>query len=162
MVVAEHAQGTRIQQEVLPRDGGQSEPARREYAQHMSMREQGDVTRYRTRTGDHPIRPGTYLHRRLAARAAVPKNQPARRLLTVPGRQSLVFAVVPLDEVGINYSHVAEARQFAGVPCPLQRADENERECLPGQYRLHQPCKSTAVVGQWDVCRARVLAAQAP
>ena len=42
-VVAEHAQGARIQQEVLPGARGQPEPARREDAQHVAVREQRDV-----------------------------------------------------------------------------------------------------------------------
>ena len=117
----------------------------------------------RARPGDHPIHPRAHLLRRLAARASIPEDQPVRRRLAdLLGRQSLVLAVVPLDQVGLDDGRVAEARQLAGLPCPLQRADENERERLLGQHGPHPLGESTPVVGQRDVGRARVLPAQAP
>ena len=67
---------------------GQPDPARHKHAQHVSMREQRDIAVDRTRSGYHPIHPCTHLLRRLAARASIPEDQPARRdLMDLLGRQ---------------------------------------------------------------------------
>ena len=57
-------------------------------------------------------------------------NQPGATLLDLLGRQSLVFAVVPLDQVGVDDGLIAQARQFAGLSCPLHRAAENKPKCF--------------------------------
>lgn len=68
----------------------------------MAMREQRDIARGGTRPGDHPVYPRTHLLRRLAARASVSEDQPARRgLVDLPGCQTLVLAVVPTSWRGL-------------------------------------------------------------
>src|SRR5262249_60050332 len=53
-VVAEDTQGTRIQQKMLAAARGQPDPARREHAQHMSVRDSREDAVDRARAGDHP------------------------------------------------------------------------------------------------------------
>src|SRR5262249_21044401 len=117
----------------------------------------------RARPGDHPVHTRTHLFRRLTARASIPEDLPARRgLVDLLGRQSLVLAIVPLDQVGVDHGLIAEASQLAGLSCPLHRTAENELERIPGEYRPHPLCKSPAVVGQRDVRHACVLPGKAP
>jgi hypothetical protein len=112
---------------------------------------------------DHPVHTRTHLFRRLAARASIPEDQPARRNLTdLLRRQSLVLTVVPLDQVGVDHCLIAEAGQLAGLSCPLHRAADNKPKRIPGEYRPHLLCKPTAVVGQRNVRRPCVLPGKAP
>src|SRR5262249_37479738 len=70
--------------------------------------------------------------------------------------------IIPFDQVGVDDGHIAEAGQLAGLSGPLHRAAENELERIPGEYRPHPLRKPTAVVGQRDVRRPRVLPGKAP
>ena len=111
MIVAEDAQGARIQQKMLTATCRQPNPARRQHAQHVSVREQRDVAVDGAGPGYHPIDPGAHLLGRLAARASVPEDQPVRRdLVDLLRRQSLVHPVVPLDQVGVNDRLITEPR----------------------------------------------------
>ncbi len=56
----------------------------------------------------------------------------------------------------------AEARALAGLSRPLQRADENELECLFGEHGPHLLGETAPVVCQREVCHARMLPAQTP
>src|SRR5262245_25388374 len=110
---------------MLAASRGQSDPTRYEHAQHMSMREQNDVAVDRARAGYHPVHPRPDLLWRLAARASIRENQPARGdLVDLLRRQSLVLAIVPFDQVGVDDSLIAEARQLAGLSRPPHRAAE--------------------------------------
>src|SRR5262252_5245788 len=103
----------------------------------MPVREQCDVTLSRARSGDDPIRSDTHLLRRLTARTAVAKNQPARPgLVDLCRGQPLIFAVIPLGQVGVVDGLVAEARQFASLTRALHGAAEDERKYLSGEHRL--------------------------
>ena len=122
-----------------------------------------DVAVDRAGTGYHPVHSRTHLLRGLATRASIPKDQPTRRdLVDLLGRQSLVLAIVPLDQVGVDDGLIAEARQLAGLSCPLHRAAENEPKRISCEHRPHPLRKSPAVVGQRDVRRPCVLLGKAP
>ena len=162
-VVAEDIQGPGIEQEVLSGTGRQSEPARCEHTQHVSVGKERHVALDGARPGDHAIHARADLRRCLAARASVAEDQPPRRAcVDLRRRQGFVLPVVPLDQIGINDSGAAEARQLAGLSRALQGADENERERLLGQYGANAPGQPAPVVRQGDVRRARVLPAQTP
>ena len=64
--------------------------------------------------------------------------------------------------VEVDDGLIAEARQLAGLSCPLQRAAENELKRIPGEYRPHPLRKPAAVIGQRDVGRPCVLPGKAP
>src|SRR5580692_2584634 len=162
-VIAEDAQGAGIEEEMLASAGGQSDPPCHQGAQHVSVGKQRNVAIGTPRSRNHPIHPGTHLLWRLTARASIPKDQPARRhRMDLLRRQSLILAVIPLGEVGMDDGHIAEPRQCAGLARPLHRADEYERERLFGEHRSHLFSKPPPVVGQGDVSRAGVLPAEAP
>ena len=81
--MVEHVQRARIQQEVVPAARGQPEPARREHAQHVSVREERDVTLGRARPGNHPIGPRADLLR------VSPPGHPSRKI-SQPGACSWI------------------------------------------------------------------------
>src|SRR5262245_39890487 len=125
--------GCPYQQEVLTPAHGQPDPARRENTQQVAVREQCGVAGDRAGPRYHPVYPRTNLLRRLATRAPISEDQPARRrLLDLLGRQSLVVAVVPLDEVGVDDGSIGQARQLAGLSRPLHRAAENKLKYVGG------------------------------
>ena len=64
-----------------------------------------------------------------AARAAIAEKLPVRPLFqNSSGFLSLVGAVVPLDQVRVDYGDLAEAGQLTGAPRPLQWASQDMRE----------------------------------
>src|SRR5215470_10395726 len=129
----------------------------------MSMREQRDVTLDSTRPGDDPIGSRSDLLRRFTTRAPIPEDEPARRLsVDLLGRQALVLAVVPLDEVGLDDRTGRDAGQLTGFARPLQRADEHERKRSAAQGGPQEFREPAPVVGQRNVRRAGVPAVQAP
>ena len=136
-VVAENAQGARVQQEVLAGARRQPEPARRQHAQHVAVREQRDVARRPRAPGrsPDPTRAPTCSGVSPPG-ASVPEDQPARSPLRgSAGRQPLVLAVVPLDQVGLDDRAVAEPGQLAGLAVLAGSGlVEHERERLPGQH----------------------------
>ena len=50
----------------------------------------------------------------------------------------------------------------AGLPCPLHRADKNKSEGLFRQHQAEPLSEAPTVVCERDICRASVLATQAP
>src|SRR5262245_61020205 len=91
LIVAEHAQRTGIEQKVLPREHRQSDPARCEHAQNMSMRKQRDIARRTAGPRDDPVSARAHLRRRLASGTAIPEQQPIGRLfVNLLGRETLV------------------------------------------------------------------------
>src|SRR5215467_3436220 len=133
-IVTEHAQGARLEQEVLPRAHGQAKPARGEHTQHVAVGKQRDVTRGGTGSRDRSIHPLADLLWRFSVRASIPEDQPAGGLsVNLTGRQTLIPAVVPLDQIGIHDRLVAEPGQGAGFTSPLQGTGEDEGEGLPGK-----------------------------
>src|SRR5271165_3281181 len=92
------------------------DPPRDEDAEHVSMRKQSDIAANNADPGDDSIYPCAHLLWHFAAWAAVAEYQPFWcALVDLFGRQPLVFAVVPLDQIGVDDSRVAETRQFAGL-----------------------------------------------
>jgi hypothetical protein len=104
--------------------------------------------------------------RRLAARASVPEDQPAgHNLVDLLGRQSLVLAVVPLGQIGVDDRLSAEARQFAGfsrsVPAkhePKHVTDEHRPHPLhyTGGHCRRPERSGPDVFDGWQACGAIV------
>ena len=138
-VVAEDAQGAGIEQEVLAGAGRQPEPARRQHAQHdaraRTARRRPSTARARaiTRSTRTPTCSGS-----LAARASVPEDQPARRLVAwiCLWRQPFVIAVVPFDQVAVDRRPASPSPASAQVSrARCSGLDEHERKRLLGQRR---------------------------
>jgi hypothetical protein len=115
------------------------------------------------RAGYHPVHSRTNLFRRLATRAPIPEDQPARRhLVDLLGRQSLVLAVAPFDQVGVSDGSIAEACQLTSLSRPPHRAAENKAKWVGGENRPHPRRKPATVVSQRNVRLTGVPAIEAP
>src|SRR4051794_28926410 len=96
VLVAESAQACGSQHEIAAVAGRESEPARAEHAQQMPAREDEHVAGRTADAVDDAIGARTHVGRRLATRASVTEQLPARSLLQDLDRAApLVFAVVP-------------------------------------------------------------------
>ena len=97
------------------------------------MREQRGVALHRASPGDHPVHAHDVI-RRLAAWAAIPKiNQPGA-ISWLLGRQPLVFAIIPLDEVEVDDGLIAKpaSSQVSRARCiGLQRTSANVSARVP-------------------------------
>jgi hypothetical protein len=101
---------------MLSAAGRKANPPRDEYAQHVAVGEQRDITINGARGRYHSIHPRAYFIRGFAARTSISEQQPPRRqLVNLHWRQSLVVAVVPFCQLGRHDCPVAESRQLAGV-----------------------------------------------
>ena len=125
---------------MLRRARRQGDPARREHAQNVPVRKQGNVAVDRARACDHAVR-ARATSSGVSPPGHHPEQQPAGRPLTDLSRgQPLVLAVVPLGQIGVDHGVGAKAGEFAGLPRALSRTDEHEREMLP----LRAPARAAA------------------
>src|SRR5713101_5928501 len=85
---AEHAHRGGPQDEQPPGAWGQPQPAGREDAQHMGMREESDIARGLDRSGDNAVRATADLLHGLAPRRAAIPHAPAGTLLAHLGRRA--------------------------------------------------------------------------
>src|SRR5258708_17091137 len=89
----------------------------------MSAREQQHVPFENSHAAQHTISPRAYLGWRFASRAAISEQLPVRALCTDLRRaETLIFAVVPLDEIGVDFCHRPESSQGTRPARALPRA----------------------------------------
>jgi hypothetical protein len=92
----------------------------------MSAREEQYISCYGSYTAQNALSPCSYLAWRFASRAAVAKQLPIRALRADLCRAAtLIFAVVPLDEVAIDVRYGLESGQGASSAGALQGAGKN-------------------------------------
>src|SRR5207247_4159718 len=130
---AQHADAGGPAEEKPPGARRQTEPAGRDHADDVGAGERQDVACDRSRLGDKAVGTGGHVSGRLTAGAAVAEHLPTGPLLQdVPGELSLVTAVIPLQQTGIDLDRTAETSQRARLRGALQRAGENasDRELL--------------------------------
>ena len=141
----------------------QPEPAGGQHAQDVAMPEERDVASRADGLVDDP--PCSDRHRldRLPRRHALVPDGPARNLAPDLGRgAALVRAVVPFEEVVRRACAIGEAGEAAGLPCPPERAREDEREAPLAQPRPQRGGLLHAGRRQRDVGAPRVLPRAAP
>src|SRR5437879_3016867 len=76
--------------------------------------------------------------------------------------ETFVLAVVPFDQITINFGSGPEAGQFTGTSCALQWACEDLREGQSGQAFAKPAGIAFATLGQGHIGKPRMLAAEAP
>ena len=70
-----------------------------------------------------------------SVRTSIGKKKPARRLRSyLFGRKPLIVAVIPLEEISIDFG-VSKSRQCGGFAGSPERAYQNSSERYLGQYR---------------------------
>src|SRR5262249_30666588 len=164
VLVAERAQARRAEHEEPAVDARfEPEPTRRQHPDEVAAREQQDVPPDRAHAPDHRVGPRADLPGRLASRAAVAEELPARTLRPdLGGAAALVLAVVPLDEIRIDLGDRGETAQLARP----ERTPEGTREYL-GERQLPQPLAEPARVAlaafrERDVRESGVLPRERP
>src|SRR5207253_8764849 len=76
--------------------------------------------------------------------------------------KSFIVAVVPFDQIAIDFGGGREASQFTSASDALQWTSEDLRESQSGQPRSKVTCVALASLGQRQVSKTSVLAATAP
>jgi hypothetical protein len=101
----------------------ESDPACGQHPNEVSAREKQHVSFNGSHAPQHVLSPRDYLGWRFASRAPVAEQLPVRALCTDLCRASaFVFAVIPLDEIVIDFGHGPESSQCARPAGALQRA----------------------------------------
>ena len=101
VLVAQDAEGGRVQQQVARVPGGQADPSGRQHAEEVAVAEQQDAAAGLPQAGDDAVGAVADVGDRLASGAAVAEQVPAGPLLAdLGGPPALVRAVVPLGQVG--------------------------------------------------------------
>ena len=131
MLVAEDAERRGAEPEVARVARRQAQPARGQDAEEVAMAKEDDAAAGPLEASHDAVGAGADRLHRLTSRTAIAKQIPARPLRADLGRgPALVRAVVPLQQVGFGSSPGTEAGQLARPASPLERADEDELECL--------------------------------
>ena len=76
--------------------------------------------------------------------------------------KSFIVAVVPFDQIAIDFGGGREASQFTSASGALQWTSEDLRESQSGQPRSKVTCVALASLGQRQFSKTSVLAAKAP
>ena len=111
----------------------------------------------------HAVDAFRHVCRSLSAGSAVAPQLPGRILdADVGGRTTFVRAVVPLDEVIADLGLVGEAGDLAGLHGASERTREHAVEPGAVQAAAEVLGEGASLVGEGEIGRAGVLAAQAP
>src|SRR5262249_41561390 len=117
------------EREMLPMDYGQSDPSRGQDAAEMAVREERDVAPQHPKSGNEAVGTLGNLRRRLAVRAAVPKQIPiGPRLMDFHWSPSLIVAVIRLGKFRFYPGLPFQSNEGAGLLRALPRAGQHGRE----------------------------------
>src|SRR4030095_8967161 len=95
----------------------------------MSARKKQHISRHSAHAPHHPIRSGRGFGWRFPSRSAVAEQFPVRALpMNVGTIATLVIAIVPFDQVAVDFSDSSKASQLARAPGTLQRAGKYLRK----------------------------------
>ena len=109
------------------------------------------------------VRPATDLLCRFPSRAAVAKQSPAGTfVVNLSGGPALVIAVVPFDEIVIEFSLRSEPGQVTGPRDALQRTGKDFGEGDPAHPSLELPRIALAARRQRNIRTPRMLARERP
>src|SRR5207248_7303507 len=139
--VTQRTQARCAQQEVSTECGIEPEPARGKYSQEMPAGEKQHVTFDTARAFHRAVRPRANLFWQFPSGAAITKQLPIRVLpVNVSGKATLILAIVPFEQVPIDFSHSSKPSQLAGPGGTLQRAGKHLGESYSTQPFLKPAC----------------------
>src|SRR5436309_6258603 len=125
--------------------------------------EQQHVTFDTAQAFHRAVRPRANLFWRFPSGAAIPKQLPIRALpVDVSGKATLILAIVPFEQVPIDFSHSSKASQLAGPGGTLQRAGKHLCESYSTQPFLEPAGITLATLRERQVGKSRVLARESP
>src|SRR4030095_4332626 len=161
--VTQRTQARCAQQEVSTEGGVEPEPARGEYSQEMPAGEKQHVTLDTAHPFQRAVRRRANLFWRFPSGSAIPKQLQIRALLVnISGKATLILAIVPFEQVPVDFSHSSKAGQFAGPGGTLQRAGKHLCESYSTQPFLEPARITLATFCQRQVGKSRVLARERP
>src|SRR5713226_5459514 len=112
--VAQRTQARGAEQEVSTERGIEPEPASGEYSQEMAAGKNQHVTFDRAHAFHRAVCPRANLVRRFSSRAAITKQLPFGALLVdVSCETALIVAVVPFEQIPVDFRHSSKASQLA-------------------------------------------------
>ena len=114
--IAERAEARSAQQETPATRRVEAEPASGEHPQEMSARKKQHVAFDRTHPAHDAVGSRADLARRLSSGAAVTEQFPVWSLgMDLSRAAALIVAVIPFDQVGVDFSRSPKAGQLAGA-----------------------------------------------
>jgi hypothetical protein len=129
----------------------------------VSARKNQNVSLYCTHAVNHAISPRSNLVWRFATGATIAEQFLARALgMDLRSAQTLVFAVVPFEQVTIDFGLSAETSQLAGPGCASQRTRKYPGETPYAQLFSELTSIALAAVGEREVGKSGVLARETP
>src|SRR5215831_6278104 len=135
-VVAEDTQRRGVEKEVTPCCGWKPDPSRCEDPEDVTMSKERNVLSDGAHAFNNRVNPSSDVLRALPTRAAVREDHPARRRCADLLRcQALIVAIVPFDEIVIDFGPLAETGQHAGLAGTGEGACKNSRKCHLRQNR---------------------------
>src|SRR5271165_120911 len=163
VLIAECAQARRTQHKILARSRIEPQPAAGEDTKEVSAGKQKHGSRDGSDALDDAVRPLANLGWRFPIWTTVAEDLPVRAFFKNLGQhQPLIFAVVPLHEVGKLFRDGSKSRQFTGSGGALQWAGKNLRKCHALQALPKLLGVPLAVFRQRQIDAARVLARVRP
>ena len=129
----------------------------------MPARKKEHIPRNGANSRHHAVCSRCHLPRHFSTRAPISEQFPVRALSQDVNRAAaLILAVVPFDQVGINFGDASKARQFAGPPGTLQWAGEHLGEGESPKSFSESSGDLLAVFGQWQIGTPGMLSRKAP
>src|SRR5437773_3513346 len=161
--VAQRTHARRAEHEVSTERGIEAEPASSKYSEKMRARKDQHITLDSAGAFHHTICSRANLFWRFPSGAAIPKQLPIRALpVNVSGKAALILAIVPFEQVPIDFSHSSKASQLAGPGGTLQRAGKHLGESYSTQPFLKPACIALAAFRERQVGKSSVLARERP
>src|SRR6202041_1890281 len=134
-------------------------PASAQHAQEMTARKDKRVVPESAKSGDHTIGSGAGIRNVFTPGAAVAKKLPVGPLAANLGCCfSVVFAVIPFDQVRVDDRLCSESGQLAGPARTLKRTCEDMRKLQSGQTCAELARVALAAFGEGDIGQPGVLA----
>src|SRR2546426_3457245 len=161
--VAQRTHARRAEHEVSTERGIEAEPASSKYSEKMRARKDQHITLDSAHAFHHAVCPRANLVRRFPSGAAIAKQLPIRALpVDVSGKATLILAIVPFEQVTVDFSHRSKSRQLAGPHRALQRAGKHLGESHSSQPFLKPARIALATFCERQVGKSRVLARERP
>src|SRR5215510_9536498 len=140
-----------------------SNPARRQYPNEMPAGKKQHISRYRAQAVHYAIGPRGGLGWRFPSRSAVAEQFPAGALRPDLGSAaSLIFTIVPFDQILVDFSHGSKTSQLTGAPGTLQRAGKHLGKSQSTQPILEPSRIALATFCERQVGKSCVLARDSP
>src|SRR4029453_6346350 len=138
-------------------------PARRQYPNEMPAGEEYHISRNHAHAAYHAIGPRRGFSWRFPSRSAVAEQFPVGALRpALGGAAPLVIAIVPFDQILVDFSHSSKTSQLTGAPGTLQWAGKHLGKSQSTQPILQPTRIAFATFCERQVREARVLARESP